>query len=599
MVAKGEPLPATTDRLCVEVERRLAGVICSVLLVDAEGRLRPLSAPSLPPEYSAALDGIAIGPETGSCGTAAYLGQPVATTDIQTDPRWKNFAALALPLGLRACWSSPIRGEGGRIIGTFAFYYRERTGPGRVERQIVETCVNLCAIAIERHQRVLDRERKAYVDDLTLLPNRAAFNAALANLPCDQPGAWGLLVVDLDNLKIMNDTFGHRAGDFLLQIVARRLAECAKPNRAFRLGGDEFAILLQEPAAVRDIDQTAARHLAALAQPADCAGNIVVPRATIGGALVSEDDRVADTVRQNADFALYHAKETGRGGFVRYWPGIGTTMLRRIASVRDVEAALRENRVEAHYQPIVRLDTRQIVGVEALCRMRVGEQIVPAASFFEAMSDGHVAAEVTARMLSLVAADVRAWLDLGIPFQHVGINVSSADFHGGRLEHEIAAAFDKHDVPLKHIILEVTEAVYLGERDHVVHAEIQAIRAKGLRMALDDFGTGYASLTHLLSVPVDIIKIDKSFVAQMTPGAPSATIVEAILFIARKLGIRVVAEGVETEDQADQLLKLGCHLAQGFLFSRAVDARTATDLLQRLAQRVAAPGSSPTSVRAA
>jgi diguanylate cyclase (GGDEF)-like protein len=598
MVAKGEPLAATTDRLCVEVERLLDGVICSVLLVDEDGVLHPLSAPSLPAEFSAALDGLPIGPNIGSCGSAAYFGTPVATTDIETDRRWADFAGLALPLGLRACWSSPIHGEGKRVIGTFAFYYRENKGPGEVERRIVDTCVHLCSIAIERHERVLDRERKAYVDDLTLLPNRAAFNAALADLSCDRPDAWGLLVVDLDNLKIMNDTFGHHAGDYLLQIVARRLAECAAPDRAFRLGGDEFAVLLQEPAALHDIDKTAARYLRALAESADCAGNVVVPRATIGGALVSATDRIPDTVRQNADFALYHAKETGRGGFVRYWPGIGTTMLRRLESVRDIEAAVRENRVEAYYQPIVRLDTREIVGVEALCRVRVGDQIIAAASFFEAMADAHVASEITARMLAIVAKDVRAWLDLGIPFQHVGINVSSADFHGGRLEHQIATAFAKHDVPLKHVIVEVTEAVYLGERDHVVHSEIQSIRAKGLRMALDDFGTGYASLTHLLSVPVDIIKIDKSFVGQMTPGAPSATIVEAILFIARKLDIRVVAEGVETEDQANQLLKLGCHLAQGFLFSKAVDAAATTDLLLRLAQGIVRGPGRP-AVRAA
>jgi len=599
MVAKGESLAATTERLCVEVEKLLPGVICSVLLVDGGDMLRPLSAPSLPEDYSAALDGITIGPDVGSCGAAAHCGVPVGATDIETDPRWAKFKELALPLGLRACWSSPIRGEDRRVIGTFAFYYREKQHPGPLERRVVDTCVHLCAIAIERHHRVMERERKAYVDDLTLLPNRAAFNAALADLSCERPGEWGLLVVDLDNLKIMNDRFGHRSGDCLLQVVAGRLAEWATPDRVFRLGGDEFAVLLQSPAALREIDAAAAGCLERLTEPADCAGNVVVPRATIGSAIVGSGDRVPDTVRQNADFALYHAKETARGGFVRYWPGIGTTMLRRIAAVRDVDVALREDRVEAHYQPVVRLDTREIVGVEALCRVRIADRIVPAAAFFEAMSDAHVAAEITARMLSLVAADVRTWLDLGIPFQHVGINVSSADFYRGTLQQQIAAAFAKHDVPLKHVILEVTEAVYLGERDHVVHAEIQAIRAQGLRVALDDFGTGFASLKHLLTVPVDVLKIDKSFVEQMKPGTPSATIVEAILFIAGKLGIRVVAEGVETEYQADQLMKLGCHLAQGFLFSRAVAVEEATALLLRLAQGISAPPSSGRSIRAA
>jgi diguanylate cyclase (GGDEF)-like protein len=587
MIARGEPLLATTERLCIELEKRLPSIICSVLLVDADGVIHTLSAPSLPKEYSSALEGVVVGPEVGSCGTAAYYGKPVTSIDIETDPRWRDFKELAIPLGLRACWSSPIHGESGRVIGTFAFYYREKRGPGRLERRMVDTCVNLCAIAIERHERVLERERKAYVDDLTLLPNRAAFNAALAGLSCDKAGAWGLLLIDLDNLKILNDTFGHRSGDCLLQVVARRIADFAAPGHAFRLGGDEFAVLLRASTALDDIEVIAARLLGKLSEPADCAGNIVVPRATMGGAIVSLGDRSPEAVRQNADFALYHAKETGRGGFVRYWPGIGTTMLRRIAAVRDVNTALRESRIEAYYQPIFKLETREIVGVEALCRMRVGDQIVPASAFVDALSDAHVAAAITARMLSLVAADVRTWLDLGIPFQHVGINVSSADFRGGTLERQISDAFAGHGVPLKHVVLEVTEAVYLGERDHVVHSAIQAVRAKGLKVALDDFGTGFASLTHLLTVPVDIIKIDKSFTQQMKPGAPSATIVEAVLFIARKLGIRVVAEGVETEHQAEQLLELGCNLAQGFLFSEAVDRLTATDMLRRLSQGAA------------
>jgi diguanylate cyclase (GGDEF)-like protein len=586
MIAKGETLERTAACLCLEVERMVPDVLCSVLTVDPAGLLHPLAAPSLPPEYSMALDGVPIGPLSGSCGTAAYLGMPVTATDIATDRRWADYRHLALPLGLNACWSSPILNAQDIPIATFAFYYRERRGPTRFEQEIVQRCLHLCVIAIDRHLRVIEHERRAYTDAMTGLPNRAAFETALATLTCDTPGAWALFVADLDNLKLVNDTFGHHAGDALLRMAAKRISAAVLPDRTFRIGGDEFAIILQSPAALRDLDGTAALILQALMKPMDCGGHIVVPRATVGGAVLSAGELSAERVRQNADFALYHAKESGRGGFVRYWPGIGTNMTRRLSAVRDVDAALRENRIEAYYQPVVLIGTGEVVGLEALCRMRIGEQIISAAQFHEATTDVHVATELTARMMALVAADIRGWLDLGIPFQHVGINVSSADMHGA-VDGVLEAAFAAHAVPLRHVILEVTESVYMGRGDGIVQKAVEALRAKGLKVALDDFGTGFASLTHLMTVPVDIIKIDKSFVDRLAPGDASMAIIEGLIRIAEKLDIRVVAEGIETEAQAACLQSLGCRLGQGYLFSRALDRDSTTALLMKRAQPVA------------
>lgn len=584
MIATGCTLAATATRLCLEAEKLAPDAICSVLTVDGEGLIHPLAGPSLPPTYSAALDGIAVGPAVGSCGTAAYLRREVTVTDTDTDFRWAAFKHLTHPLGLRACWSSPILDTAGEPLGTFAFYYRTPRGPTEVEREIVRRCVHLCVIALERHQRVIEHERRAFTDALTGLANRAAFNTALGALNCDKPGDWALLVLDLDNLKIVNDTFGHQAGDCLLKVAGERIAAEVAPDTAFRIGGDEFATILQSASALRDLDGTVEKLLAALAAPADCSGHNLVPRATIGGAVLSSGDCVAERVRQNADFALYHAKETGRGGFVRYWPGLGTNITRRLGDIRDVDAALREGRIDAFYQPVVRLDTREIVGLEALCRMQLGGKIVPAADFQEATKDVHVATALTARMMTLVAADVRAWLDMGIPFQHVGINVSSADMQRGTLDAALAAAFEQQSVPLKHVVLEITEAVYMGDGDRVVQKAVEALRGKGIRVALDDFGTGYASLTHLLTVPVDIIKIDKSFVDRLPLGDASIAIIEGLAQIARKLDIRVIAEGIETERQVGQLKEAGCTLGQGYLFSRAVDRHATTALLVNRAQ---------------
>ena len=586
MVAKGESLKDTADRLCREVEATVPDIVCSILTLDRAGLLHPLAAPSLPDHYSSALDGLGIGPDIGSCGEAAYFGQAVTVCDIENDERWSDFRHLILPLGYKACWSSPILDAKNRVLGTFAFYYRDKRGPSDVEKAFVAACIYLCLIAMERHERVLERDRLANIDDLTGLANRPSFNAALAGLDCNDPGAWAMLALDLDNLKVVNDTFGHHAGDVLLRDVAARIAEVCAPDRAFRLGGDEFAIIVQAPDSLRNIEATAERILDRLAQPVQGPGHILYPQATVGGAIMAHGDHGAESVWQNADFALYHAKETGRGGFVRYWPGIGTSITHRLSAIREVGAALRDGRIDAYYQPILRLDTREIVGVEALCRLITEDgHVRSAAEFCEATSDAQIACAITDTMLSRVAADVRRWLDMGIAFQHVGVNVSSADFHRGKLYEQLNAAFVREGVPLKHLILEVTEGVYLGQRDNGVAHEIARMCSNGLKIALDDFGTGFASLTHLLTVPVDIIKIDKSFVARLAPDDASTAIVEGLFLIARKLGIRVVAEGIETESQALQLSDFGCVLGQGYLFSRAVDRDTMTDMLMKFAQK--------------
>lgn len=583
MIARGEGLKTTVDRLCLDVEAIVPDMVCSVLLVDTGGRLRALSGPSLSAEFSIAIDGLKVGPLVGSCGTAAYLAKPVIVDDIENDPRWHDFRDIARSLSFKACWSTPIF-NGGRVVGTFAFYYFANRGPSELEQSIVDACVHLCSIAIEREERVRERDRLTYTDTLTSLPNRARFNAVLAGFARDRISSWGVLLIDIDNLKLVNDTFGHAAGDDLIRIVSHRIANAVEPDTTYRLGGDEFAVLVNATEN-QPISDVADDILAAMKEPIDCGGQVIFPAVTIGGAIAGANDS-PDIARQNADFALYDAKERSRGRYVEFHPQLGTSITKRFRAIRDVSLALAEERIDAYYQPIVRLDTGEVVGFEALCRMHTPNgRVIAASAFHEATKDGRVAAQLTDTMLRRVARDVRTWLDDGLPFQHVGINLAAADFHIGGVHERIRGAFDAAGVPLKHIILEVTESVYLGRRDQAVAEEIQALRAIGIRVALDDFGTGYASLTHLLSLPVDIIKIDKSFVDRLVAGDKGLFIVEGLLGIAKKLGIRVVAEGIEALFQIRQLVALGCLLGQGYYFSEAVDRQEARRLLEQFGQR--------------
>lgn len=586
MVARGDGLEETLSRLCVEAEALARGIVCSILTLDGDGRLHPAAGPSLPAHYSAALDNLPAGPDMGSCGTAAYLGKPVIVRDIAHDPLWENFRGLALPLGFCACWSSPIFSSDGRVIGTFAFYFRETRGPTLLEKSIVEICLPLCMIALERQERLLAHSRLAFTDVLTGRPNRTKFEKDLRACRDD----WGLLLVDIDNLKTVNDTFGHNVGDALIAAVAARLSAAVKPFETYRLGGDEFAVIVGS-ASAETAASLAAGILASASEPAVCNGHTVFWSVTIGAAERNHPDQTQEVVRQNADLALYHAKETQRGGFVHHDETLGTAISARFDAIRNVALALDEDRIRAYYQPVVHLDTSEIVSVEALCRM-IGRDgsIISASQFHEATKDARVAAALTRRMLKQVARDVGGWIRSGIAFQHVGINISAADFQGGGLSDLLAETFGAADVPLSHAILEVTESVYISQRDKTVANEIKTLRARGLKVALDDFGTGFASLTHLLTVPVDIIKIDKSFVDRLGPGDAGGCIIEGILHIAKGLGIRVIAEGIETPEQAERLGAMGCVMGQGYLYSKAVPAEEMTVLLREQGQDSGAAG---------
>jgi diguanylate cyclase (GGDEF)-like protein len=584
-VARGEELEEVGNILCRRVEAFAPGVTCSILRIDAQGKVRPLAGPSLPAHYSEAVNGVPIGPKAGSCGTAAWRNEPVVVTDIETDPLWEDYRSLALPLGLLACWSSPIADADGKVIATFAFYYASKRGPTDFERQLVETCLKLCALAIE-HDRVHARNHHlAYYDALTDLPNRAHFNARLAERTL-VGRAFGLLLLDIDHLKLVNDSIGHAAGDALIRAIANRLAACRPEILPCRLGGDEMAMLVDGCADHEALDAAARRVLAAVSGIVMVSGQSVDAHVTLGGAVYGLDGLEADTLCQNADIALYQAKQTHRGGYVGFRPDLRTAIVERIATVRSLDAAMAEGRIVAHYQPIVRLETAEIVGLEALARLVMPDgTVVSAGAFSAALEDPRIAYQLTGQMLGQVARDVRFWLDQGIPFQHVGVNVTTGDFMRGDLAERVQTIFAQQSVPLSHIVLEVNEAVFMGGNDRAVPLAVEALRDQGILVALDDFGTGFASLTHLLSFPVDVIKIDRSFVEKLGGDQPSEVVVRAILDIARRLDMRVIAEGIETTQQVAVLRQFGCLMGQGYLFSRPVPADDVTRLLRLFGQK--------------
>ena len=409
-IARGEPLAACMERLCHRAEAISPGVICSVVTVDDQQRLQPLASPSLPAHYVSCIKDLPAGPQVGSCGTAVHRGAPVEVTDIATDPLWEPYASLVLPLGLRACWSTPIKARDGRVVGAFAFYFTRPRRARALERQIVTTCVHLCAIAIEHDEVRARNHRLAYFDTLTGLPNRSQFNGAIAEMSA-AGRRYGLMLIDIDHLKLVNDTLGHAAGDALIAQVGERLDAALTGCLTCRIGGDEFAVLIPDCEGPVRMRALASAALGAMAQPLDHDGHSLQPGITIGGALAGADGPDSVTLRQNADLALYHAKETRRGRYIRFRRKLRSAMMQRISVRRDVNDALGDERIIPYYQPIIRLDTTEVVGLEALARMRLDDgRIVSAGEFQDALRDPKIAHRTTTQMLTAVAADMAEFM---------------------------------------------------------------------------------------------------------------------------------------------------------------------------------------------
>jgi diguanylate cyclase (GGDEF)-like protein len=576
-LARGISLETAADRICRAAEAMAPGTVCSILTVDEQGTVHPLAGPSLPEHYSQALEGLPVGPCAGSCGTAIWRGEPVEVRDIATDPLWAEYKALALPLGLRACWSSPIKAGDGRVVGTFAFYYREPRGPAEVEREIVDKCAHLCAIAIEHHAVQSRIHQLAFFDALTGLPNRAQLqeraHAAIDAL--DAAAALNVLYIDLDDFKGVNDALGHRIGDQLLERVARRLTACMD-ERAFiaRLGGDEFAVLQAATDADRDGSALAQAVIDALREPFEIDDHRVSIGASVGITQAARGADLAELYRQ-ADMALYEAKNQGRGTWRVFAPQMEAAVRSRRSLQQALRGAIDRREFALAYQPIVALATRELVAVEALLRWRHPERgDVPPAIFVPVVEEMGLIGVLGDWVLQEACAAAATWpRDV-----KVCVNLSPLQLKKADLAADVVAALNRSGLPAERLDLEITESALLAQ-DIGTRLALHGLHDLGVRLSLDDFGMGYSSLRSLRSFPFDKIKIDMSFVRGIGIDRDATAIIRAMIGLARDLGIRSAAEGIETDTQLEWLSAHGCTEGQGFYFGEPMHGAQLHELL--------------------
>ncbi|WP_431902183.1 putative bifunctional diguanylate cyclase/phosphodiesterase [Nonomuraea sp. bgisy101] len=421
------------------------------------------------------------------------------------------------------------------------------------------------------------RDHQAMHDELTGLPNRkmliVSTEEALAE--CRQDERVGLFLIDLDRFKEVNDTMGHPVGDRLLQMVAHRLTHSVRPGDVVaRLGGDEFAVLLPSIRDTHAAREVAARLRAALTEPVRLEGMTFDMDGSVGIALFPDHAPDFELLLQRADVAMYLAKE-GRTGVELYQPDKDRNSPERLGLLGDLRRAVDNRELRLHYQPKVDLTTGEVRGMEALLRWRhpVRGPISPA-DFIPLAEQSYLMRQITEYVIDAVMEQAARWWHTGLHVQ-ISVNVSARDLLDSALPDQLEAGLSRFRLPPEAIQLEVTERILMGDQAYT-HETIKALAALGVPLALDDFGTGYSSLIRLQRLAASEVKIDASFVQRLSCSEDDERIVRSIVDLVRSLGLRSVAEGVESDDIALRLADMGCDMGQGWLFGRAMAPADAT-----------------------
>jgi len=385
----------------------------------------------------------------------------------------------------------------------------------------------------------------------------------------------------LDGFKHINDSLGHPIGDKLLQSVAKRLVECVRgSDTVSRQGGDEFVVLLSEMEQSEDAAITARRMLQAVDEVHSIDQHELHVTTSIGVSVYPDDGQDAETLIKNADTAMYQAKENGRQGYQFFKPAMNVRAVERQSIEEGLRCALERKEFSLHYQPKVNLRTGEITGAEALLRWTHPTRgPVSPAQFIPVAEDCRLILPIGQWVLREACKQARAWLDAGLPLATMAVNISSVEFRDDNFLENVFAILTETGLDPRCLELELTESV-LMKRAESAASVLKTLRARGVQVAVDDFGTGYSSLSYLRKFPIDALKIDQSFVRQITTAPDETTIVTAIISMGRSLKLRVVAEGVETQEELMFLQAHRCDEAQGFYFSRPAVAQQFAMLLK-------------------
>ncbi|MET0048942.1 MAG: EAL domain-containing protein [Sedimenticola sp.] len=667
----------------------------SILLLEGKN-LRHGAAPNLPHAYTQLIDGLEIGPEVGSCGTAAYTSQRVIVENVQTDPLWANFKQLGTEYGFSACWSEPILDSAKNILGTFALYHPEPTVPDDHEILVIETMAQIASIAIERSRsvdklrqsatiyqstlegviitdadskivdvnnafenitgytreevigqnpRILQSDRHdsdfyyqlwhslsasgqwrgeiwnrrkngeifpewlnissisdskgkvtnyigvfsditsikrseekldhlAHHDPLTDLPNRLLFNSHLEQTikhARRNNSVFAVLFMDLDRFKNINDSLGHKAGDQLLQQLAIRLKDTVRVDDIVaRISGDEFVILLEDIGNAENTAIAVEKIMTIFNQPFELDKHEIRVTSSVGITLYPDNGDNVSSLLRNADAAMYRAKDEGRNTYQFYNQEMTNIAFERILMENALRVALNEHEFHLLYQPQVIMETGELIGAEALIRWHHPEigEVLPS-KFIPLAEENGLIHDIGIWVVETACCQGKRWLDEGFDFGRISVNIARPQLQHSDFVESIKEMLARIRFPANKLELEITESFIMQNTEQAIQ-QLDALRILGVRISIDDFGTGYSSMSYLKLLPIDKLKIDQSFVRDIPHDPNDMAITEAVIALGKALDLQVIAEGVETEQQASFLIEKGCLQAQGYLFGHPV-----------------------------
>jgi len=519
--------------------------------------------------------------EQGLVRRAYSTGKPVWIADLARAPGFRR-AALAARAELRGAFCFPLM-LGDEVLGVMDFFHRDTRAPDEMLLSAAQSIGSQIGQYIVRKQAEEDLQFVAKHDALTRLPNRIMFHDRLefALARAKRGGLRAaIMFIDMDRFKVINDTLGHEAGDTLLREVARRLMRALRASDTVaRLGGDEFVILIDEVSDPVYLGTIAQKLIDAFTTSFVLSGSDYHITASIGISTFPDDAEDIPTLLKYADIAMYRAKEQGRNAFQFYSAQMNVHSIERLALESSLRRALERNELVLHYQPRIEIPGGQITGVEALVRWQHPEMgLVPPGKFIPLAEETGLIGPIGEWALAAACAQHRTWERAGLGDLRVAVNLSPRQFMQGDLVKTVARVLAETGCNARNLELEITEGMVMREPENAV-ALLQQLKDMGIHIAMDDFGTGYSSLAYLKRFPIDSLKIDRSFVTDVPGDADDVAINVAVIAMAHSLGLKVVAEGVETQEQLDFLRKQGCDEMQGYLFSKPLPVEQVTTLL--------------------
>ena len=594
LIARGASLHDSLGAIARFAERHIPGMSASILYFDpSEKKLRRGGYGKLPSSFADIVDGLVPGPKAGSCGTCAWRGERVISEDVFLDPLWDGFHDLCRTYDIRSAWSSPLlSSHDGSLLGVFGMYHPEVREPSSADLQIVDQFTQLATIAAQRHRMDEEYRYRSNYDVLTNLRNRYGLLAEADRLIKDHISRCSplcLALVDLDSFKSFNDVFGYLDGDKLLRNVSDSMQAIMKDGLLLtRLGGNEFALFL--PANTDNAVERLHVLRTAMAQGVSVAGHNVPVNFSAALVEITPEFSTVDKLLSEAYAFMEEAKVLGGGRTIVVDSERSARAAARRGLAKRIESALDEFRLHPHAQPIVALGSEQVIGYELLCRFN--DSSLSNIPIIECIAEAERVGLIQRLGLMMFQAGVDF---LARPANllsqvYVSINVSVRQLLQPDLPHVFSNIARAAGVATNRIYLEVTESAAI-EPGGLAHHAIKELKSAGFKLSVDDFGTGYASLAHLQLLPFDVLKIDRQFVMKlgqtdithakrasllgtlmpdlrMEKVSKDQAMCGALISMAKVTDMLVVAEGVETQQQADILRRLGCQMGQGYLWSK-------------------------------